>query len=99
MAKQSTYDELSDEIKKLKKENDGLRHLENALRESEESYRAVVEDQTEMISRHRPDFTVTFANEALLRYVSVTKEEFVGKSFLPMLKDEDRDRVESFYKS
>lgn len=44
------------------------REYEQRLAESEARYRAVVEDQTEMISRHRPDGTITFANRAWLRF-------------------------------
>ena len=44
------------------------REYERQLAESEERYRAVVEDQTEMIARHRPDGTITFANRAWLQF-------------------------------
>ena len=41
----------------------------DALRRSEERYRRVVEDQTEMIVRHAPDGTILFANAAYTRLV------------------------------
>ncbi|HIH02341.1 MAG TPA: PAS domain S-box protein [Methanoregulaceae archaeon] len=44
------------------------RAYERQIAENEARYRAVVEDQTELIARHRPDLTVTFANEACLRF-------------------------------
>jgi PAS domain S-box-containing protein len=43
------------------------KRAEEALRESELRYRAVVEDQTELICRFLPDGTLTFVNEAYCR--------------------------------
>jgi PAS domain S-box-containing protein len=40
------------------------RKAEQELRRSEDRYRSVVNDQTEMITRFTPDGTITFANEA-----------------------------------
>ena len=50
----------------------------DALRDSEERYRAVVEDQSEMIARFLPDGTLTFVNEALCRYFGRTRQRFLG---------------------
>lgn len=59
---------------------------EKLLIASEKKYRAVVEDQTELISRFLSDGTVTFANNAYCRYYGLQQEELIGKklfSFLP----------------
>jgi len=69
------------------------REMEEALRKSERRYRAIVEDQTELVSRFLPDFTVTFVNEALCRYIGKSLEDLVGKSFVPFIPEEDRARV------
>lgn len=45
---------------------------EEALRESEARYRAVVEDQTEVISRFRVDGTFTFVSDAYCRFFGKT---------------------------
>ncbi|MEN6340947.1 MAG: PAS domain S-box protein [Methanospirillum sp.] len=44
------------------------REYERRIAENEARYRAVVEDQTELIARHLPDMTVTFANDACRRF-------------------------------
>ncbi|MBI4788198.1 MAG: EAL domain-containing protein [Chloroflexi bacterium] len=59
-----------------------------ALRESEERFRAVVEDQTEMICRFRPDGTLTFVNEALCRYFGRPRERFLGDDIFRLLPAE-----------
>jgi len=63
--------------------------IENGLRESEERYRAVVEDQTETISRIREDGTLIFVNEVYCRFFGKTAEELLGKKWHPMAVPED----------
>ena len=67
---------------------------ERALRDSEERYRAIVEDQTELILRFKPDGTFTFVNEATSRYFGKESAKLVGDSFWPLILEEDRKAVE-----
>jgi PAS domain S-box-containing protein len=48
---------------------------ERRLAESEQRYRAVVEDQTELITRFTPDGTITFANAAWRRFFGVDQDD------------------------
>jgi len=75
------------------------RLAEEALRESEARYRAVVEDQTEFISRFLPDGTHIFVNDAYCRYFSRQRGEIIGKKFIPAIPDEDRSRVRDHFAS
>ena len=59
------------------------------LEASEQRYRNVVEDQTEFISRFLPDGTHVFVNEAYCRYYHKTREEIIGKKFIPDVPAED----------
>ena len=70
------------------------KRTEEALRASEKRYRAIVEDQTELICRFRPDGRLTFVNEAYCRYFDKKPEELVGKRFLPLIPKEDKERVQ-----
>ena len=70
------------------------RQMELELRKSEARYRAIVEDQTELICRWRPDGTLTFVNEAYCRYFGRQREDLIGRTFMPMIPDEDRDTVD-----
>ncbi len=67
------------------------------LKKSEEKYRSIVEDRTELICRFLPDGTLTFVNEPYCRYFSKTEEDLIGKSFFPFLPDEDKEFVKKQY--
>ncbi len=91
----SQFAELSNTIKYAV----SRRRAEEALIESEERYRNVVEDQTEMISRFLPDGTHVFVNEAYCRYFELEREKILGHRFKPNIPQKDRDRVETFFAS
>jgi len=63
---------------------------EIALRESEARYRAIVEDQTELVCRWLPNGTLTFVNEAYCRYFDKAYDELVGHTFMPLILEEDQ---------
>jgi PAS domain S-box-containing protein len=66
---------------------------EEALTKSEALYRAIVDDQTELICRFLPNGTLTFVNEAYCRYFGKTRAELVGHVFAPLISSEDRSLV------
>ncbi|MGA2162666.1 MAG: PAS domain-containing protein [Methanoregula sp.] len=75
------------------------RQAEIAHKESEERYRAVVEDQTEFISRFLPDGTHVFVNDAYCRYFGLNREEIIGHRFRPEIPAEDQERVKRLFAS
>jgi diguanylate cyclase (GGDEF)-like protein/PAS domain S-box-containing protein len=71
------------------------KRAEAALQESEARFRAVVEDQTELICRYLPDTTLTFVNTTYCRFFGKERRELFGRPFLPMVAEQDRDFVVS----
>src|SRR5262245_4019894 len=69
------------------------KRAEEALRQSEERYRNVVETQTELICRNLPDTTLTFVNDAYCRYFGKTREQLVGTKFLELIPEPVRPVV------
>lgn len=69
------------------------------VRESEARYRAVIEDQTELICRFLPDFTLTCVNGAFCRYFGKHAEELVGQSFLSLMSVAFHDQVREHFAS
>jgi PAS domain S-box-containing protein len=72
---------------------------ERALMESEERFRNVVEDQTELISRFRPDGILLFVNDAFCRYFGVLREHILGRRFEIQSPGEDGNVVKSHLRS
>ena len=75
------------------------KNAEEELLKSEERYRAVVETQTELITRFLPDKTHIFANEAYSRYFGLNNEEIAGHRFTPDIPKEDQVRVRKHFQS
>nr|MBN1230116.1 PAS domain S-box protein [Anaerolineae bacterium] len=73
------------------------KRLEETLREREESYRAVVETQTEFVVRNTPDGIRTFVNPAYCRYFNLSPDEAIGTSFFPLVPDEVRLSIQEKY--
>lgn len=70
-------------------------NIAQALRVSEERYRSVVEDQTEVISRFLPDGTFLFVNEVYCRVFGQPYEEIIGKRWHPIAHADDLSMIEA----
>lgn len=75
------------------------KRAEEALRQTEASYKTVVEDQTELICRFLTDYTLSFVNEAYCRYFDSTSTHLIGTSFLQFALPEDWPEVEKQLKT
>jgi PAS domain S-box-containing protein len=75
------------------------KRAEDALKKSERTYRTVVEDQTELISRFRPDGTQLFVNEVYCQYFKKSREDLIGKKFFPRIPAEDHRQVREHFAS
>jgi PAS domain S-box-containing protein len=75
---------------------------EAALRLSEAQYRAVVEDQSELICRYQPDGIFTFVNDAFCRYFNKRREDIIGQTIRdntsPELKEAIRQIISTLSK-
>jgi PAS domain S-box-containing protein len=75
------------------------REMEEALRKSERFYRSIIQDQTDLICRFRPDGILTFVNDAYCRYFGKTCRELIGHAFMPLIPEEDREMVHQKFSS
>ena len=65
-----------------------------ALKNSEARYRAIVEDNPEMIVRFKPNGTITFVNQAYCNYVGIPANQLVGERLTAVCPSEKRRSVE-----
>jgi len=68
---------------------------ELSLADSEARYRAVVEDQTELIVRIAADGTILFANEVYCRFFGKSPSEVVGRKWQPVAHPDDLTMIET----
>ena len=88
---------LAEERAALQREVTERQLTEQALRQSEARYRAIVQDQTELICRFQPGGILTFVNDAYCAYFDMDRTELVGSSFMPLVPVEDRPLLEQSY--
>jgi PAS domain S-box-containing protein len=69
------------------------KRAERALMEGEARFRAIVEDQTELISRYDANFRCTFSNAADARLLGETPEGMVGSDFFRSIPEPARSRL------
>ena len=65
----------------------------DALRESQQRYREVVESQTDLVCRYLADTSLTFVNEAYCRYFRCRREDLIGRRILDLLPPVAHEKV------
>lgn len=70
-----------------------LKTTEQALRDSEEKYRLLVDNQTDMIVKFDVEGRLIYVSPSCCRVTGKTESELLGKSLLPYVHEDDRDRV------
>jgi PAS domain S-box-containing protein len=58
-----------------------IERMAQSLQKTEASYRAIVEDQLDLICRYRADGKLTFVNGAYLRFFGKKRAELIGQRF------------------
>ncbi|HBL57146.1 MAG TPA: hypothetical protein DDZ80_00785, partial [Cyanobacteria bacterium UBA8803] len=91
--------QLLEQNARLVQEIEERKKAEEALRQSEERYGAIVEAQTEAIARFNPEGKLTFVNEAYCRYFGLSQYELIGNHFQSLVFSEDLAKIEQLLNS
>jgi PAS domain S-box-containing protein len=65
-------------------------HEEKVLRDSEEKYRLLIENQNDMVVKVDPDGRFLFVSPSYCRCFGKSEAELLGKSFMPLVHEDDR---------
>ena len=80
---------------------DDLRKSQEALQESEEKYRLLIENQTDLVVKVDIEGKFQFISPSYCEMFGMTNEELLGKKFMPYVHEDDRDStakaMESLY--
>jgi PAS domain S-box-containing protein len=75
--------------RKCRMADEELKLQEVQLRMSEARYRAIIEDQTELICRYLPDGRLSFVNGAYARYYGKSQSALIDRNFIPNIPEPD----------
>jgi diguanylate cyclase (GGDEF)-like protein/PAS domain S-box-containing protein len=73
------------------------KQVEEALRESEERYRTLVENATDLVFRTDNTGRLTFVNPATLRITGYEEKEIIGKQYTIVIRPDMRDEAMKFF--
>lgn len=90
----SGKDELSVLGKRMNTMIEKIESTETLLRTEAAIYRAVVQDQAELICRYLPDGTLTFVNDSYCRYYGNKQSDLLGSNIFATVCEKDREHVE-----
>ncbi len=63
------------------------------LEQQKQLFEDVVQEQNELVCRFTPDTTITFANDAYCRYYGRSREDLLGKRFIDLVPEDEREHV------
>lgn len=75
------------------------KQVEKELRESEEKYRLLVENQTDLMVKVDPEGRFLFVSPSYCRMFGKKEQELLGQKFMPLVHEEDREPTEEAMKT
>ena len=70
-------------------------YIVSIKKKSERRYQALLEDQTDFISRFNADGTITYVNQAYCDYFGISKDVLIGSSWKPVAHEDDLQMIQA----
>ncbi|MFC1488735.1 PAS domain S-box protein [Thermodesulfobacteriota bacterium] len=95
MSKKPTYEELEKRIKELEKKALARSRTEDALRESEEKYRLLIDNLPNIVFKGYKDGSIDFIDDQIELLTGYNKEEFNLRkiNWLDIVVEEDKEKI------
>jgi PAS domain S-box-containing protein len=97
MANKVTYEELEQRVKEFEKEAEKRKQADEALRESEERFRSLVEVTSDWIWEVNQNGIYTYADPKVKDFLGYEPEEVVGKPYNYFMTGDSKKRLSSFF--
>jgi diguanylate cyclase (GGDEF)-like protein/PAS domain S-box-containing protein len=88
---------LRQRIKELEQSESERRIVSEALRKSEERYRTLVENASDIVFRLDDTGHITLVNPAALRITGYEEEEIIGRHYPTLIRPDKRDEAMKFF--
>ena len=93
MTRKPTYEDLEQRIKVLEEESIKGQHAVQALRESEEYYKEITENASDIIIITDNNGDIKYCSPSIERFAGYTPEDLVGKSGFAFIHPDDLERA------
>ncbi len=91
MPTKPTYKELENRVRELEHADSDRKRAETALSESERKYRLLVENQMDLVVQVDVEGRFQFVSRSYCEMFGKTENELIGKTFMPLVHEEDRE--------
>jgi PAS domain S-box-containing protein len=97
MTPKPSYEALEQRIKVLEEASIKGKRTEEALRESVDKYRILVENANDIIYRTDNQGRITFCNPISMKYFDYALADLIGKHYTEFIRPDFRKEIEQFY--
>lgn len=78
---------------------DDLLHTQKLLQQSQSRYKTILHQQNDLVTRWKPDFSVSFVNNSVCKFLGKPYQEFNGVPWVNLFPDSEKAKVKKYLKT